>query len=168
MGVLSQGEGENGQEAVSTLTCLCRTTAAMPAPRCLPPLLLLCFAAPALAQPLLPVAPLPYVQQLAPLEGKTLILKSATCTAPGKPVTQGRLYLEQKGTRVSVVRVEYNAQGKAILDSARGTPNYRYFDRYVTRREAFNWPVFNGLLGVWRAFGMTFRLGEVKYACQVN
>lgn len=114
--------------------------------------------------------PLPHVQNMESLEGKTMYLKQVSCRADGKPDTAGRLYLAPTGQGTyRAARIEYNDQGKYILDhvtdSAKGNS---YFDRYVTRQQPLNLTTFNFILGLWRLFGLHFSLENVTYHCQVT
>ncbi|WP_353543519.1 hypothetical protein [Deinococcus xinjiangensis] len=115
-------------------------------------------------------APLDYVQTLEPLEGKTLILKQVTCQAEGKPLTLGRLYVSRtdKG-QYQASRIEYNEQGKYILDHGKTSPSvYKYYDKYVTRQQPFSLTTMNAIIGLWRFFGMRFSLEKVTYYCKMS
>lgn len=115
-------------------------------------------------------APLDYVQTLEPLEGKTLILKQVTCQAEGKPLTLGRLYISRtdKG-QYQASRIEYNEQGKYILDHGKTSPSvYKYYDKYVTRQQPFSLTTMNAIIGLWRFFGMRFSLEKVTYYCKMS
>ncbi len=114
--------------------------------------------------------PLPYVVDLAPLPAQTLLLRSVTCQADGKPVTQGRLYLAQlPGHQVRAARIEYNEQGKYVLEhSTTSEKAYQYYARYVTQQQPFSVLTMNTLIGMWRLFGMRFRLENVTYRCALT
>lgn len=116
------------------------------------------------------ITPLPYVVNLEPLEGRTLVMKNVVCEAAGQPETQGRLYLTHlPGNLVRVARVEYNEQGRFILERGKSVPPAnKYFDRYVTQRQPFGTFTLNALLGLWRLFGLRFTLEKVTYRCQLN
>lgn len=113
-------------------------------------------------------APLEYVQQTEPMEGKTLILRQASCEAPGKPLTQGRAYFRQEGSHLLVVRVEYNEQGKYVLEHGNGGKSYQYFQEYVQQQKPLSIYTLNTLLGLWRLFGYRFSLDNVTYHCQLS
>lgn len=118
--------------------------------------------------PFLP--PLPYVQTLNVLPGRPLLLKDVTCTADSKPLTRGRLYLQDiGGGQVRVARVEYNEQGRYILEHGYNTPKVaRPFELYVAQQKPFSRWTMNLLLGLWKAFGLHFSLEDVTYRCQLT
>lgn len=116
------------------------------------------------------IQPLPYVVNLEPLAGKTLLLKSVTCQADGKPVTQGRLYLTHlPGNRIRTARIEYNEQGKYVLEHSTSSEKaYKYFTKYVTQQQPFSVYTLNTLIGMWRLFGLRFSLENVTYRCTLG
>lgn len=116
------------------------------------------------------ITPLAYVVNLEPLEGKSLMLKNVVCQAENKPNAQGRLYLRHiGGNQLQVARLEYNEQGRVVLDQGRNAPNvYKYFDRYVTQQQPFSLFTMNTLIGLWKMFGMRFSLENVQYHCQMS
>lgn len=112
--------------------------------------------------------PLPYLQSLTPIEGKTVYLKQVRCEAPGKSETLGRIYLlRNPDGSYQTARVEYNEQGKFVLDHGKTSPSvYKYYDKYITQQQPFSLMTMNAIIGLWRLFGMRFMLDNVKYSCQ--
>lgn len=116
------------------------------------------------------IKPLSYVVNLEPLEGRALIMKNVTCQASGRPDTQGRLYLTHlPGNLVRVARVEYNEQGRYVLEHSKTTePSTKYFDKYVNQQQPFGVFTMNALISLWKVFGMKFNLDNVTYRCQLT
>lgn len=112
--------------------------------------------------------PLTYVQNMEPLEGKTVYLKQVSCQAEGKPETLGRLYMRRNNDgSYQAARVEYNDQGKYILDHGKTSPSvYKYYDKYVTQQQPFSLFTMNAIIGLWKVFGMHFNLENVNYSCR--
>lgn len=116
------------------------------------------------------IKPLSYVVNLEPLEGQALIMKNVTCQASGRPDTQGRLYLTHlPGNLVRVARVEYNEQGRYVLEHGKSVaPANKYYDRYVTQQQPFGTFTLNALEGLWRLFGLRFTLENLTYRCKLT
>ncbi len=114
--------------------------------------------------------PLAHVQNLEPVEGKTLVLRQVACEAQGKPATEGRMYLLRNDSgRYTVARIEYNEQGRYILEHGKTAATVsKYYDRYMTEQQPFSMTTMNSLLGLWRFFGMRFSLDNVTYSCRVS
>ena len=113
--------------------------------------------------------PLPYVQNLEPIEGRTLVLRQVVCEAPNKPQTLGRLYLRRlENGRYQAARLEYNEQGKYILENGKSTPRVgKYFEKYIYQQQDMNLGTLDTLMGLWRFFGMRFSFENVTYRCKM-
>lgn len=108
-------------------------------------------------------------QNMQSMPGQAVTIKRVACQAKGKPETLGVVYLMHTGRQFQVARIEYNSQGKYILDGGKNTPKVdKYFNKYVTQQQPFSQFTMNAILGIWRLFGMHFSFENVTYFCQMT